>query len=114
MLQFRNYEEIIEILDYIELHISDPLLIDTLAEKSYLSPRRFRYIFKQITGQSPKAYICELKLKKVTYLLTTTNNNLTTIAIEMGYSSPFQLSRDFKKYFGVSPKEYRKYRYNDS
>ena len=107
IFQFPHYNEILNIVDYIERNISEIEHIDELAKKCYLSPRQFRTIFKQMTGESPKSYICKLKLKKVASLLITTTMNLNAIAIEMKYSSPFQMSRDFKKLFGMSPKQYR-------
>lgn len=41
-------------------------------------------------------------------LLADPNNKLAQIAHEIGYEDPYYFSHCFKKYFGVSPQEYRK------
>ena len=49
----------------------------------------------------------EEKLKKIAVLLKTSSQTINELAADFNYSSPFQLSRDFKKYYGTSPKAYR-------
>ena len=107
LLTFPHYSELLDVLKYIDDNITNIESVDELAKRCYLSPRQFRSIFKQMTGETPKTYICKQKLKKTAILLITTTMSINTIAIEMHYSSPFQLSRDFKKQFGISPKQYR-------
>lgn len=99
--------DIKEILTHINNNIEAPLPISELAGKCFLSERQFRLLFKKQTGLSPKKYICQQKLKKVAFLLKTTSRTVNEISVELNYSSPFHLSRDFKNQFGLSPKEYR-------
>ncbi len=104
----QHYNEINEVLDFINNHIVQEISVKDLAEKCYLSERQFRNVFKKITGSSPKNYICNRRLEYAGWLLKTTNMSIVEISIDMHYSSPYQLSREFKKLFGVSPREYKK------
>ncbi len=102
-----HYANIKKVLAYINNNINLDLSITRLAKSCFLSERHFREVFKQFTGLSPKQYICQQKLKRIAVLLKTTSSTVNMLASEFNYSSPFQLSRDFKKYYGVSPKAYR-------
>ena len=101
------YSVVKDILFFINNNIQLNFSIHSLAEKCFLSERQFREVFRQFTGVSPKQYICQQKLKRIAMTLITTPVTINALAADFNYSSPFQLSRDFKKYFGVSPKEYR-------
>ncbi len=96
-----------QIVSFINNNINQQLSINELASKCFLSERQFRVVFKNYTGLSPKKYICKQKLKKTALLLRTSSKTINQIALELNYSSPFHLSRDFKNQFGLSPKEYR-------
>lgn len=92
---------------YITEHLNESISIRELAEKLHLSERHFRQSFRKETGKSPKGYQQDARLSKCAYLLTTTTDSIQEISDDLGYYSPYQLSRDFKKKFGVSPSEYR-------
>lgn len=100
-------EKIKEVIAYINNNIQKDITVNELAEKCFLSERYFRSVFRQFTGLSPKQYICQQKLKKIAVLLKTSSQTINELAADFNYSSPFQLSRDFKKYYAVSPKTYR-------
>ena len=94
---------------YITEHLSENISIRALAEKLHFSERHFRQSFRKVTGRSPKSYQQEARLTKCAFLLTTTTDSVQEISDGLGYGSPYQLSRDFKKKFGVSPSEYRRH-----
>lgn len=93
---------------YITEHLSENISMKALAEKLHFSERHFRQRFYQETGRSPKSYQQEARLTKCAYLLTTTAESVQEISDQLGYCSPYQLSRDFKKKFGISPSQYRR------
>lgn len=103
-----HVKEITRIITYINQNISEDISIKALADECYLSTSHFRAVFREITGFSPKNYICRQRLKKVALLLKTTTSTINQIANDLHYSSPYQLSREFKKTYGISPKDYRK------
>lgn len=78
-----------------------------LAKKVSLSERQFRTVFEEVTGQAPKWYYNDIKIKRGAEMLKTTSMTVNEISYQTGFSSPFHFSKVFKQYIGISPKEYR-------
>jgi two-component system response regulator YesN len=53
-------------------------------------------------------YLTQVRMEKAKPLLADPDNKLVTIAAEVGYADPYYFSHCFKKFYGVSPDEYRK------
>ena len=66
------------------------------------------YLFKEKAGQSPHAYQQMLRINNCMTLLASTQLNITDICMLSGYTDPLYFSKIFKKYVGMSPREYRK------
>src|SRR4030095_1120678 len=79
----------------------------TLGELVHLSASRFRHLFKQETGTTPAQYLRELRFRKAELLLRTTFMSLKEIADAVGLVSLSHFMRDFKKRYGMTPREYR-------
>lgn len=92
---------------YIDGHISTASL-QTLSQHVGLSPVYMSRLFKEKTGVNFVDYLIEAKMRRAAELLLHTAHALTQISEETGYSNEQNFSRAFKKYFGVSPNEYRK------
>ena len=52
-------------------------------------------------------YLLSLRMKRAAYLLATTQNGVTEIADQCGYQASSTFFRVFKKYYGMSPGQYR-------
>lgn len=59
-------------------------------------------------------YIIRMRIEKSALSLTQTSGGITEIPIEYGFNDNSSYSRTFKKYFGVSPTEFRKQIQQDS
>lgn len=79
-----------------------------MAEFCNLSEAQVRRLFVRHTGMLPKAYIEKWKLKLAAGKLLTSNDSLASIAQSLGYQDQFHFNRRFKKFFGISPGQYRK------
>lgn len=97
-----------EAVNYIENHYCEPIKVKDIAEKTYLSTRHFRRLFKENYHTSPINYITQLRIRQSCELLSVTDKNITEIAKESGFSSSSYYSRKFKEILGISPSEYRK------
>ena len=64
-------------------------------------------MFKKATGAGITDYITKLKMEEAKDLLLTGNQKIYEISDEVGYDSAFYFSKVFKKYTGMSPKEFR-------
>ena len=65
-------------------------------------------LFKQYTGKTLVEYLTEIKMQRACELLTYTNGSILSIAMMLGYSDSSHLNRTFKKYYGISPTQYKK------
>ena len=79
-----------------------------LAKLANLSPSRFHAVFKQLTGAGPMEHHKKLRLGVAFRLVTRGDDKLKLIAEKTGFCNEFHLSRDFKRNYGKSPKEYMK------
>lgn len=93
---------------YINEYFATDINLDELAQTSGYSSEHFRYLFKNYTGLSPKAYILEKRINHAKELLTKTEYSLSDIASMCGYDDYAQFSAFFKKRTSYSPREYRK------
>lgn len=104
-----KYDIIKPAVDYIHRKYTEELLtITKLSDMCGITPEYFRSIFKGFYGVSPICYINNLKITRAKELLETGEFSVTKSAIQSGYSDMSHFSREFKKYFGLSPKEYAK------
>lgn len=95
------------ILLFIENHLDDKICVDAVVKISGYSRRTVHSIFIEEVGISPGAYIRRRKLCKAAVWLRLTSMSGTEIAFELGFSSHQSFSREFTRYFGVSPRAYR-------
>jgi two-component system response regulator YesN len=94
--------------DYIKTHYSDnDITINEVCNFLHISPTYFSFIFKRETEMTFTGYLTQVRMEAAKELLRTTNMKLFAIAEKVGYSEPNYFSYSFKRYFGVSPKEYR-------
>ena len=95
-------------IGYIVSNYSSEIVIPDLAKMEHLSTSRYNYLFKLITGVSPKKYILQLRMSTAAELIRSTDLPLKQIGIMCGYSDAYFFSKTFKAFFGVSPREYKK------
>ena len=65
-------------------------------------------IFKKETGITPKEYLVQKRMKKAKHLLRTRGNTVSDVAAETGYDNLSYFIRQFQRYYGVTPKQYKK------
>lgn len=94
-------------VSYIEKNYTNPISIEMLAKMSNLSVRHFTRIFRDTYQTSPGNYINNLKMQHACMLLTKTTLNISEVAFQSGFSDSNYFTRQFKKLFQVTPKEYR-------
>ena len=73
-----------------------------------MSPSKFKYVFKAVTGFPLTDYLVNKKMEKACSLLLNTNMYVANIAQSLGYRSTGYFSACFEKYTGMLPNEYRK------
>jgi AraC family transcriptional regulator len=94
--------------DEIETKLSDDISVARLAEKIGLSEAHFARAFKQATGQSPHQFVLTRRLERARRRLADTEDGLSIIAAECGFSDQAHLARQFRSSFGISPSDFRR------
>ncbi|PLT46830.1 Transcriptional regulator, AraC family [Paenibacillus pasadenensis] len=89
---------------YLETHYMEPIQVGELPRMASLTPSAYCRSFKKATGQSPTAYLTELRMRQAKELLRQPGRpTLRDIAASVGYADELYFSRLFKKTAGVSP-----------
>lgn len=93
-------------------HVNDDLgrawSISDLSELAAMSPAALHRATLHHHGKSPMELVTDLRIRQAKRLLHGTNYTLEQIAPLIGYSSPFSLSRVFRRIVGMSPREFRR------
>lgn len=92
---------------YIILHYNEPLTLSELAKQAYLNEEYFSRLFKKETGKTFTEYLLEVRMQRAQNLLKNSELNISEIAELVGIPNPSYFSSQFKKYFGVTPKQIR-------
>lgn len=100
-------------ISYIQKNVSDKLTIDEIASHVGLSPSYFMKLFKENTKITCVEYIKLLRLNNATNMLKETDDSILQIAQSCGFCNLSLFNREFKKYFSITPSQYRK-KYNMS
>lgn len=102
--QISLMEKAAELLD---ADFSKPVSMQEIAGKLHLGYSSFRHLFTDFYSVSPAEYRIRRKIEKIQQLLCSGKYTVKELSVEFGYANPYVLSKQFKKYTGVSPKEYR-------
>lgn len=95
-----------ELVTYIEQNIEDKLYLDELAKITNLNKYGFAKKFKSLTGMSPMNYVLMKKVFTAKAKISA-DCDLTDLAYDYNFTDISHFSHSFKKYVGISPKEYR-------
>lgn len=99
-----NYHRVSKSIAFAHSHYAQALTVDSLAQQASMSASSFYREFKSITGSSPLQFIKKIRLSRARSLIVYGNESIASAAYSVGYSSPSQFSREYKKYYGYSPK----------
>lgn len=80
-----------------------PLRVETLAAEAAMSPSAFHRRFKAVTAMSPLQFQKRIRLLQARTLLLAGARSVTAAAMEVGYESPTQFSREYARAFGLPP-----------
>ena len=95
-------------VQYIESHYENPsLTVDEVAKRLGYSSSYVFALFKK-HGTSFTKTLTKKRMEEAKLLLADPSKKMAEIASQVGYEDPYYFSHCFKKYFGMSPLEYRK------
>ena len=86
---------------------SQKYTVKDLCEKLNYSRMQLNRLFNLHLNTSPHQYLLDFKLSYAQNLLRNSDMKLADIAVAIGYTTLSQFNSNFKKKFGLTPKEYR-------
>jgi AraC family transcriptional regulator len=101
-------QSVYKVILYIERNYHEELTLEELSKIASFSKYHFHRIFKSIIGETVGEYVRKVRLQNSTRKLSTSNQNITQIALDIGYETNASFSKAFKERFGVTPKEFSK------
>ena len=104
-------EDFLNILEYINEHISEELKIINIADTLHLSESTIERRFKEYLGIKPLEYIQKKKMILAAELLSNGESVLNT-GLSVGYSDNSYFIKLFKTYYGITPFQYKKQKKN--
>ena len=100
-----HFARVARVVKYIHVEHAKPLGVEELARRAGMSVPAFHHHFKLVTASSPLQYLKRIRLDRAKRLMAHDGYNAGTAARAVGYESPSQFSREFKRLFGVTPVE---------
>ncbi|NEA36553.1 AraC family transcriptional regulator [Streptomyces sp. SID13031] len=90
---------------WIRDHYRESFKVQDLASTSGLSVSAFHRNFHAVTAMSPIQFQKQIRLQEARLLLATQPNDVTRISFAVGYDSPSQFSREYRRQFGTAPSQ---------
>ncbi|MFB4162503.1 response regulator [Alteribacillus sp. JSM 102045] len=105
---YQSLDKIERAKKYIDEHVNEAISLEEIAEYTDLSPAYFSNLFKETLGENFIDYVTKRRIEKATAMMKEQAYTLKEISFTVGYKDPNYFSRVFKKYYGLSPKQYQK------
>ncbi len=101
-------KQIVHAIDYILTRLHQRILLEAAAESLRISPAYLSRLFKNETGMTFSEYVNKLKIEEAATLLLYTEQSDLEISNLLSFSSQSYFIKVFRKYMGITPKEYKK------
>ncbi len=108
----KNVEKIMPALEYIDIHYSEPITLESLSHVLNLNSSYFCRLFKRTTNSTFVEYLNYVRICKAERKLGTSTKSIGEISLDLGFASVSYFNKVFKKLKGCTPTEYRKIKYS--
>ena len=94
-------------VEYINRHFSEEITLAGVAEEFHVNVSYLSMLFRQVTGMTFKEHLNRVRIEEAERLLANTDYAIIEIAIACGYRDQSYFTKVFKKYTGLTPRQYR-------
>src|SRR5499433_1395763 len=101
-------QRINRVIDYLRENLDRQVKLEELAKVACFSEFHFHRIFGAVSGETLNNFTNRLRLEKAARLLRYSDQSLTDIALDCGFSSSATFSRAFQSGYDTSPRQFRK------
>jgi AraC-like DNA-binding protein/quercetin dioxygenase-like cupin family protein len=96
------------VVSHIQENLHRPLRLPPLARLAHLSVRQFQREFQRVYNTTPVRFVSQLRMREACDRLKVPDQDITSVAVDLGYSSVSFFSKQFKLATGLTPSEYRR------
>ncbi|MEF2967155.1 AraC family transcriptional regulator [Paenibacillus sp. M1] len=101
-------KKVSDIVRYINLHFNEPIGLDSLSRRFFISKSHLSRMFKEVTGFGFSEYINITRIKEAERLLRETDHSITRVSELAGFDNFSHFGKMFKKLSGLTPRAYRR------
>jgi AraC-like DNA-binding protein len=95
---------VVRAIEWLKQRYAAPLRIEELADAVHMSASALHHRFKAVTAMSPLQYQKHLRLHEARRLIFSEGIECATAGHRVGYESPSQFSREYRRLFGAPPR----------
>lgn len=103
-----RFLKLLPVLDYLKTHYAQKIQLSELSSLIHVCDDRLIRLFKEVTGETPVAWLNNLRMEACIKLLATTDDTIAAIAEQTGFGSDTYMTRVFKQKLGTTPGRYRR------
>lgn len=96
-----------ELITHLESDYTQNWTISRISRIAAMSPSTLLPVFKSVTGHSPIEYLLNVRLTRAAERLLKSSKSVSEIASECGFTDSNYFSRQFRKHYNCSPRDYR-------
>ena len=96
-----------DVISMLENNYTEHWTISRISRIASMAPSTLLPVFRRVTGYSPIDYLIRVRLEKGAELLLKTVLPVSEVAQKCGFTDSNYFSRQFRKRYNLSPKEYR-------
>ncbi|KRD47882.1 MULTISPECIES: AraC family transcriptional regulator [unclassified Acidovorax] len=93
---------------YMREHVANPIAVEDVADKVGLSRAHYFSLFRDQLHTTPQVFWSAVRVEEAVKRLVLQDEPLTSVAMELGFSSPGNFSRFFREHMGVTPSKFRR------
>lgn len=97
-----------KVFQFIDENLDSKLSLSIVSEKAFFSPYHFHRIFKLLTGETLNEFISRRRIEKSVLDILHQELSISKISHAYGFSDNSSYTKAFKKYYGISPTEFKK------